>query len=353
MNKINNKILIGAAVAVVALIGVLVFLPGPGPDRREAASAVERDRLPQRPGGTFADSAPEQRTTEIALTPVPTPTPTPRATEDPGSDATTDSVTQAEGEGGDPTEMADAAGRPGQMDSPDDDEETRHPRGGGPDGAPEVMAFPVAGDVGRYGSTNYNPGTAGRPTSGVGNNARNPGDGSAEDDADRDPTQPSPTPSPTPRPSPSPTPTPDPGHASMYLDPAVITVTEEDFFTLNLYVNSAEKPVAGYTTFIMYVPIEAEIVQIREGRNSLLGHPMVAQNNPETGVLVLAGLQASSMSQPTGEIHLLSIDFEALRPGTLEVNLVESEVANTDAQTMILTSARGARVTVQPLDAVD
>lgn len=355
MNTINNKILLGGAAAAVALIAVLIFLPSPGTDRPEPSPrSVERERAPQqRPGGTFADASTEDRTTASERTPVPTPTP--RPTDDPESDATTDSVTQAAamGEAGESVQPDIVAGAPGSMDSEYEEHSMPRRGGRGSDGVPEVPVVPVPADAGGFGASNYVPGPRGRPTSGVGSDPASRDNGSAEDGAERDPTQPTPTPSPTPRPSPSPTPTPDPGQAAMFLDPAVITVTEEDFFTLDLYITSSEKPVAGYTTFIMYVPIEAEIVQIREGRNSFLGYPMVAQNNPETGTLVLAGLQASSMSQPTGEIHLLSIDFEALRPGTLEVNLVESEVANTDAQTMILTRSSGSRVTVQPLDAVD
>lgn len=362
MNNLNNKLILGGAVAIVALIGVLVFLPRESPqqERDPARIAQQRDegRTTPPPGGTLAP--PTTREGDLSLdTPRPTPTPqpivTPAPTEQPDDESTEIVNRVPEGEATSVTadhqgsaESLDVASRP-------DRPRTR------PDGSPmddevgyDIPPPAVPLDAGNF-MGNYRPSNVGRagPIGGTPSPDTNNGQNPNDRDVSRDPSQPTPTPARTPRPTPTPSPTPDPGRASIYLDPAVITVTEGDYFTLDLYANSPEKAVGGYTTFVMYLPIEIEIVQIREGRDPFLGYPMVAQNNPETGVLILAGIHARSMSQPVGEIHLASIDFEALRPGTVQVNLAESDVANTDAQEMILTRESGTRVTVQPFDAVD
>lgn len=156
------------------------------------------------------------------------------------------------------------------------------------------------------------------------------------------------TPSPEPTPSPSPSPTPEVGRVQMYLSPASASVQQGEVTTLDLYIDSPEKPVGGYTTIVLFNPLEVQIDQVREGTNSWLGFPMVARVNQNGGTIVLSTAQGSALDEPRGRIHLVSLDFVGAEPGVASISLSESEVANTDAQRMVLTSQRGARITVRP-----
>lgn len=356
----NNKLILGGVLAAaVVVVGVLVFVPrptaqGPGEGLRPSGDAAQTERGAPRPTPIAILDETEADEAGTALTPTPAPPTVPNGEESPpGADGPQEDAEATAGEGvpaeGEATSPEPPPGAPDEVaradDSDNDDDDPSEGLSPRAMAARVAPAAPLASNYesprGRLGGGEDGQDAQVRPTPtpAPGRNGDNDSPGAT------------PTPSPTPRATPTPSPTPDIGRASIFLDPAAVTVVEGDYFTLDLYVHSPEKPVAGYTTLVLYVPIEVEVVQIREGRDPMLGYPMVARNDPRSGTLVLAAMQGSSLTQPVGELHLLSIDFEAVTPGTVDVNLVDSDVANTDAQEMILIRESGTRVTVEPLEA--
>lgn len=182
----------------------------------------------------------------------------------------------------------------------------------------------------------------------------------------------SPTPSPSASPSPSPTETPEPtetpsptetvapsgtptesptpivGSASIRLEPGSVQAGVGEIVTLDLVVRTQDKAAGGYTTLILYNPLQLEVYQVREGQNPWLGYPFVLDVDNPPGSIIMSSFQGSVFDQPIGYIHVGYIDFIPLEPGTAGVDLAESEVVNTDAQRMNLVMQRGTRIEVAP-----
>lgn len=354
----NNRLILGGALAAaVIVVGALVLMPRPtsqqpggAPPPPSSAESAARDHgAPSEGPFSIADGDPSGRRTSATPSPTtPTLTGEPGRAEQPGeADGGEAEVAGAGGGGATSGDPGASGGAPGEVTGEEsgEGEDQQRPAGfaqagarGAPPAAPLDAGTNYSATPGRLGTGNPGEGVTPIPTPTPSRN-------------DDDSPNATPTPSATPRPTPTPSPTPNIGRASIYLDPAAVTVVEGDYFTLDLYVNSAEKPIAGYTTLVLYVPIEVEVAQVREGSDRFLGYPMVARNDPRSGTLVLAAMQGSSLTEPIGELHVLSIDFEAMAPGTVQVNLVDSDVANTDAQEMILVRESGATITVEPLAA--
>lgn len=154
------------------------------------------------------------------------------------------------------------------------------------------------------------------------------------------------TPTPTPEESPTPTPTPEVGTARLFLEPGGRRADIGQTVPLRLMLNAQEKAVAGYTTIVLFNPLEVQVNSILEGSDPLLGYPLIAELNDANGTLVLGAMQGSFFDRPIGNIHLLTIEFMGLEPAAARINLVESEVSNTDAQRMNLVMERGATIEI-------
>jgi hypothetical protein len=156
-----------------------------------------------------------------------------------------------------------------------------------------------------------------------------------------------PTPVPTETPEATPTETPIQGSARIYLEPSSVTITPGEIATLDLYIQVWEKAAAGYTTLILYNPVDIQVKELLQGRDPYLGYPLVYDVNPQRGSVTLSSAQGTALDRPTGIIHLANIQFTGSELGSHFLELAESEISNTEAQTMKLKGEFGATIIVQ------
>lgn len=146
---------------------------------------------------------------------------------------------------------------------------------------------------------------------------------------------PSPSPSPSPSLSPSPSPSPHPGFAAVYLEPGIVQVVPGQEFAVDLFVASQDKAVGGYRAHVLWVPLSLQLVEVLEGSDPYLGFPTDATEGQ--GFLRLSAIQAQSLTAPVGLLQVVTLRFRSLEAGTERIELVNTGVANTDAQEMVLT----------------
>jgi hypothetical protein len=137
----------------------------------------------------------------------------------------------------------------------------------------------------------------------------------------------------------------DPGRASMYLDPSNVTISQGETASFDLYINS-DMAVGGYTTLILYNPLDIQVRTLLQGRDPYLGFPIVSRIDNQVGAITLSSAQGTVMDKPIGLIHIATIEFTGNELGTHSIELTESEVANTEAQRMMLQSQTGATINV-------
>jgi len=147
-------------------------------------------------------------------------------------------------------------------------------------------------------------------------------------------------------PSPSPSPTEEIGQASIYLSPSSATVPAGEAVALDLYMDVQGEAAGGYTTIVLFNPLNVQVDALYDGGNVWLGQPFVAAVNNDRGSIQLSSAQGSVMDEPTGRVHLAQIYFLGMEPGTAQIQLVESEVSSTLPRRMHLLRQSGATIEV-------
>jgi hypothetical protein len=121
----------------------------------------------------------------------------------------------------------------------------------------------------------------------------------------------------------------------VYLEPGIVQVAPGQEFAVDLFVASQEKAVGGYRAHVLWVPVTLQLIEVLEGSDPYLGFPTDATEG--NGVLRLSAIQAQSLTAPVGTLQVATLRFRSLEAGTDRIELVNTGVANTDAQEMVLT----------------
>lgn len=97
------------------------------------------------------------------------------------------------------------------------------------------------------------------------------------------------------------------------------TVTEGDQVEIGVWIRSDEEALGSYEVVIAYPMDDLVVSNVLNGTNPQIGQPSVVTNQPEFGRLTLAASQEASLMEPTGQVHVATIQFEATTPGSFRV----------------------------------
>jgi len=132
---------------------------------------------------------------------------------------------------------------------------------------------------------------------------------------------PQPTNSPTLQPTPQPSP-PDYVPGNVWFEPKELTVANNSLIDLEVHLNSGTKRLAAYGIDIGYAPLLLKLNTdsgtngITAGINGFVG----ASNHNTSGTILISGFDITGKG-PGSDLHLLTIHFSAIKPGTATVTL--------------------------------
>ncbi|MCC5875070.1 MAG: hypothetical protein JJU11_02515 [Candidatus Sumerlaeia bacterium] len=139
-----------------------------------------------------------------------------------------------------------------------------------------------------------------------------------------------------------------PNSLSFLLDGNTAELEEGIPFEIEVIVNAGNEALGSYQLMIRYPKDSLTLTDVFDGNDPFLGQPSTIENRPEVGTLTLAASQFASLEEPTGNIQVARLQFEALSPGTFPIEFVSA--AGTDvAQTpRAVESLQSREVTVEP-----
>ncbi len=132
---------------------------------------------------------------------------------------------------------------------------------------------------------------------------------------------------------------------SSYIAPERNWVLPGGDLQVEVRIDSGSSPLGAYDLKIEYDPSFLEAVSISAGESQEFGAPL-SQNMATPGRILVNDLQTQSIDGPTGDIHVLNVDFHALdQLGETSITLNTRTLVDTEGN-LIAADSNGATVTI-------